>query len=275
MALTLGDGGDVYELVGLWVAVPWHRARALTPRSRVKDFRPPARGVLCPSACQTLGAEDNRHRRATPADSEADSDSYISDPANPVPYRQRPVEETYSEGSRWYTWLVEDQRFVDQRPDIFSWETKPPGGQLTVAGEIARTCSRPPPVPTATGSSNSSMSIPKNTSRDPKMGGYELMIADDVLRGRFRKSFEKARARWPPSDRPLSIDLHTNDHAFPQGSPHHGAGAEHVVPGDRPQPAKIRAEHLRSERNRFPSATQRIYRSTQYPSSVEIPVVAP
>ncbi len=57
-------GGSACIPGKLWVAVPWHRARALTPRSRVKDFRPPARGVLCPSACQTLGAEDNRHRRA-------------------------------------------------------------------------------------------------------------------------------------------------------------------------------------------------------------------
>ncbi|HVA16869.1 MAG TPA: CocE/NonD family hydrolase, partial [Candidatus Dormibacteraeota bacterium] len=51
-------------------------------------------------------------------------DSYISDPAHPVPYRHRPVEETYGPGSHWYTWLVEDQRFVDSRPDTVSWTTE-------------------------------------------------------------------------------------------------------------------------------------------------------
>ena len=50
-------------------------------------------------------------------------DSYISDPAHPVPYRHRPVEETYGPGSHWYTWLVEDQRFVDSRPDTANWST--------------------------------------------------------------------------------------------------------------------------------------------------------
>ena len=38
--------------------------------------------------------------------------SYISDPANPVPYRHRPIQPTYSDGSDWYNWLTEDQRFV-------------------------------------------------------------------------------------------------------------------------------------------------------------------
>lgn len=63
-------------------------------------------------------------------------DSYISDPANPVPYRSRPVEETYSTGSRWYTWLLEDQRFVNQRPDTLTWETDALSDDVTVAGDI-------------------------------------------------------------------------------------------------------------------------------------------
>ena len=53
-----------------------------------------------------------------------------------MPYRQRPVEETYSEGSRWYTWLLEDQRFVNQRPDTLSWETDALSEDITVAGDI-------------------------------------------------------------------------------------------------------------------------------------------
>ncbi len=48
-------------------------------------------------------------------------DSYISDPANPVPYRHRPIDVA----SGWTTWLVEDQRFVDHRPDVLSWDSEP------------------------------------------------------------------------------------------------------------------------------------------------------
>ena len=47
-------------------------------------------------------------------------DSYVSDPAHPVPYRHRPISPTYP-GGGWPTWLVEDQRFVDNRPDVLTW----------------------------------------------------------------------------------------------------------------------------------------------------------
>lgn len=58
-------------------------------------------------------------------------DSYIADPTHPVPYRPRPIEPTY-QGPGWYTWEVEDQRFVDQRPDVLSYETAPLEEDVTV-----------------------------------------------------------------------------------------------------------------------------------------------
>ena len=64
-------------------------------------------------------------------------DSYRSDPAHPVPYRHRPIPPTYFPGgSGWTTWLVEDQRFVKDRDDVFYWETAPLDSDVTVAGEI-------------------------------------------------------------------------------------------------------------------------------------------
>ncbi len=64
-------------------------------------------------------------------------DSYVSDPAHPVPYRHRPIQATYFPGgSGWYTWLLEDQRFVESRSDVLSWETEPLQADVTVAGEI-------------------------------------------------------------------------------------------------------------------------------------------
>ncbi len=65
-------------------------------------------------------------------------DSYVSDPAHPVPYRHRPIQPTYfPAGSGWYTWLVEDQRFVDDRPDVLTWETAPLDHDVTIAGRVA------------------------------------------------------------------------------------------------------------------------------------------
>src|ERR1039458_6161148 len=62
-------------------------------------------------------------------------DEYVSDPANPVPYRPRPVPPTYP-GPAWRVWLVEDQRFVDHRPDVLTWETAPLKEDVRVAGDI-------------------------------------------------------------------------------------------------------------------------------------------
>ena len=73
-------------------------------------------------------------------DKPADPDSfkaYTSDPADPVPYRRRPIEATYApSGSGWYTWLVQDQSFVDGRKDVAAWETPPLDHDITVTGNV-------------------------------------------------------------------------------------------------------------------------------------------
>ncbi len=91
------------------------------------------------------------------------ADSYVSDPAHPVPYRPRPVEPTYDpRGTGWSTWLVEDQRFVHLRPDVLSWETR-----AARRGRDGGRQDRGAPVrlddrhATATGSSSSSTSTPR------------------------------------------------------------------------------------------------------------------
>ena len=62
--------------------------------------------------------------------------SYVSDPAKPVPYRTEPIEATYGEGSRWYTWHVEDQRFVSSRPDVISFTSDSMKENFTVTGNV-------------------------------------------------------------------------------------------------------------------------------------------
>ena len=58
---------------------------------------------------------------------------YVSDPANPVPYRTRPISPTYPAGD-WRTWEVADQRFVDHRPDVLSFVSEPLDHDLTITG---------------------------------------------------------------------------------------------------------------------------------------------
>jgi putative CocE/NonD family hydrolase len=70
-----------------------------------------------------------------PAAGSAAYDAYVSDPANPVPYRPRPISPTYP-GADWPKWLVQDQRFVDHRPDVLTWETEPLEKDIRVAGDV-------------------------------------------------------------------------------------------------------------------------------------------
>ena len=144
-------------------------------------------------------------------------DSYISDPAHPVPYRTRPIEETYGPGSRWYTWLTEDQRFVQNRPDVLSWETETLTDDVTVTGNIFAK------LFAATTGSDADWVVklidvyPEKYPKEPKMAGYEFMVANDVFRGRFRKSFETPEAITPNKVEEYTIDLHSLNHVFKKG----------------------------------------------------------
>ncbi|HKD62708.1 MAG TPA: CocE/NonD family hydrolase [Candidatus Acidoferrales bacterium] len=200
-------------------------------------------------------------------------DSYISDPANPVPYRTRPAEETYSEGSRWYTWLVEDQRFVQQRPDTLSWETEPLAENMTVAGDIVAHL-----FASTTGTDSDWIVklidvYPERYEADRKMGGYELMIADEVFRGRFRKSFEKPEPIVAGEVTPFTIDLHTNDHMFQKGHRIMVQVQSTWFPVIDRNPQKFVPNIFEAKAEDYQMATQKIYRTEQYPSNVEIPVV--
>ncbi len=142
--------------------------------------------------------------------------SYVSNPANPVPYRQRPIQPTYSDGSEWYDWLTEDQRFVTDRSDVAVWKLPPLQKDLVLTGEVAADI-----FASTTGSDNDLVvklidQYPDNDA-DPKMRGYQLMINAEIFRGRYLKSFEKPSALRPNSIREYNFSLHAADHVFKAG----------------------------------------------------------
>ena len=202
-------------------------------------------------------------------------DSYISNPAHPVPYRHRPIEETYGPGSHWYTWLVQDQRFVDSRPDTVSWSTGALDHDVCVAGDIVAHL-----YASTTGSDSDWVAklidvYPENYTPEPSMGGYELMIADEVFRGRFRNSFEKPEAIVPNQVTPYTIDLHTNDHCFLTGHRIMVQVQSTWFPIIDRNPQKFVPNIFKASASDYVKTTQKIYRSRQYPSSVEVPVLNP
>ncbi|MBI1874452.1 MAG: CocE/NonD family hydrolase [Acidobacteria bacterium] len=153
-----------------------------------------------------------------PADVDAASDSYVSDPAHPVPYRHRPIQPTYFPGgSRWSTWLVEDQRFVDDRADVLSWETTPLEADLTIAGEVVAHL-----FASTTGSDADWIVklidvYPEQNPENWELAGYQLMVSNEVFRGRYRKSFEKPEPIAPNAALEYAFSLHTQNYTFRKG----------------------------------------------------------
>ena len=118
-------------------------------------------------------------------------DSYVSDPANPVPHLPRPV--NFDDG-RWGDWLVQDQRSVDGRTDVLSFTTAALTRTVRVSGVpwadiFART----------TGTDGDFVVkiidvYPGEYPSNPKLGGYQLAISLDIFRGRYRQSFSNPTA---------------------------------------------------------------------------------
>lgn len=150
---------------------------------------------------------------------------YVSDPANPVNYRTRPIEATYAPGgSGWYTWLAQDQRPYDQRSDVAVWTSPVLTHNLTVTGDVTADLF-------ASTSGTDSDWIVKLIDVYPtspeagcgsgrmnsKMRGYQLMIAEEIFRGRYRQSFEHPEATPANQVEEYKYSLHATDHVFCAG----------------------------------------------------------
>jgi putative CocE/NonD family hydrolase len=202
-------------------------------------------------------------------------DSYVSDPAHPVPYRNRPIDMTYPEDhpGSWFTWLVQDQWFVDNRPDIASWQTEELKEDVTLAGQVTARL-----FASTTGSDADWIVklidvYPEKYPENWKLSGYELMIADEVFRGRFRNSFEKPEPITPGAVTPFTIDLHTANHVFKKGHRIMVQVQSTWFPIIDRNPQKFVPNIFEAQESDYQKATQRIYRSKRFPSNVEISVL--
>ena len=142
--------------------------------------------------------------------------SYVSDPANPIPYRARPIQPTYGPGSKWYTWMLEDQRFATERKDVAVWKLPVLAKDLTVTGEVLADI-----FAATTGTDNDLVvklidEYPADDP-DPKMRGYQLMTNAEIFRGRYLGGFAKAAALTAGSVQEYRFGLHDVDHVFKAG----------------------------------------------------------
>jgi putative CocE/NonD family hydrolase len=212
---------------------------------------------------------------------------YISDPANPVPYRQRPISPTYPAGD-WRTWEVADQRFVDHRPDVLSFVSAPLDHDLTITGPVSAT------LFASTSGTDSDFIVKfidvfpddaQKNSWDPDEGpkpgqyaqslnGYELPIAMEVRRGRYFKSFEHPQALEPNQPMPWEIPLRDRDHVFLKGHRLMLQIQSTWFPLIDRNPQKFVPSIYQATAADFVSATQRVYCSPAMASHISLPVVS-
>ncbi len=160
-----------------------------------------------------------------PSDPNA-GDAYVSDPAKPVPFLPRPVVDPFAElgaGSLgnpyepWAKWLVQDQRFVEGRPDVLTYETPVLTSAVRVQGiPIAD-------IRAKTTGTDADFVVklidvyPKNDAITPEVSGYQLPIAMDIFRGRYRESFERPSAVPANTPQQFRFELPNVNHVFQPG----------------------------------------------------------
>lgn len=199
--------------------------------------------------------------------------SFISDPSKPVPYRSLPIEATYSYGSRWDSWHVEDQRFVATRPDVVSFACDSLADNLTVTGEVMAH------IFVSTSASDLDLVVklidvyPDFDSSNRLMSQYELPVAMEVFRGRFRKSFKNPEPMVPGKPEEIVFSLHQINHTFLRG--HHmmiQIQSTWFPIIDR-NPQKYVPSIYEAKDTDFTKATHTIYCNSRYASYLELPVM--
>ena len=202
-------------------------------------------------------------------------DAYVSDPANPVPYRERPIKPTYGQGSTWSRWLSDDQRFLKGRSDVVSWQTAPLTDDVTIAGDIAAH------LRASTTGSDADWIVklidvyPDDYPTDAKMAGYQFMVANDVLRGRFRDGFVDPKAITPNKIEQFVVDLHTQDYTFKKGHRIMVQVQSSWFPLIDRNPQTFVPNIFAAKDSDFKAQTHRIYRSRDAASYVQVSVVNP
>jgi putative CocE/NonD family hydrolase len=208
---------------------------------------------------------------AAPAAGDAAFDEYVSDPAKPVPYRIRPIHPM--ETDTWSEWLVDDQRQEASRTDVAVFTSDVLTAPVQISGQ---------PVANLVASTSGTDSdwvvklidvYPDEVADQPKMGGYQLAVAMDIFRGRYRESLSEPKPIAP--DQPLiyRFALPTANHVFLPGHKIMVQVQSSWFPLYDRNPQTFVPNIFWAKPGDYRKATQRIYHSPENPSFIEMPLV--
>jgi putative CocE/NonD family hydrolase len=210
---------------------------------------------------------------SSPRAGDAAFDEYVSDPSKPVPYRSRPSQPVgYELPLTWPQWLVDDQREASGRPDVLAFTSAVLAEPVKIAGQ---------PIANLIASTSGTDSdwvvklidvYPDEVAMQPSMGGYQLMVAADIFRGRYRESLETAKAI--AADTPLSyrFALPTANHVFLRGHRIMVQVQSSWFPLYDRNPQTFVPNIFYAKPADYRKATQRVYHAPDRASFIDLPV---
>jgi putative CocE/NonD family hydrolase len=196
-------------------------------------------------------------------------DEYISDPEHPVPYTKQTTERMLRE------YMDEDQRFAAERNDVLVYQTTPLEEDITISGPIEAN------LFVSTSGTDADWIVKlidvfpdtaKDLSPNPcniKMGGYEMMVRGDIMRGKYRNSFSIPEPFIPNKITKVSFQLQDILHTFKKGHKIMVQVQSSWFPLADRNPQKFENIYFARD-NDFQKATQRVYHSKEYPSCLKI-----
>jgi len=210
---------------------------------------------------------------AAPAKNASDNfDEYVSDPAKPVPYMPRPIR--FSNTDNWRQWLLSDQRTVTDRTDVLSYTSEVLSEPVRISGA---------PVVNLVASTSGTDSdwvvklidvYPNEVPSQPEMGGYQLPVAMDIFRGRYRESFSTPVAIAANVPLAYRFDLSMVNHVFKPGHRIMVQVQSSWFPLYDRNPQTFVPNIFLAQPADYVKATQRIYHAPGAQSFIELPVVA-
>ncbi len=201
---------------------------------------------------------------------------WVSDPARPVPFRARPIQPIgYELPLTWPQWLVDDQREASGRPDVAVFETEVLKEPVKISGQ---------PVANLVASTSGTDSdwvvklidvYPDEVPGQPEMGGYQLAVAMDIFRGRYRESFETPRAIRSGKALAYRFALPNVNHVFKPGHRIMVQVQSSWFPLYDRNPQTFVPSIFFAKPEDYRKATQRLYHAPKQSSFVELPLVKP
>jgi putative CocE/NonD family hydrolase len=200
------------------------------------------------------------------------NDSFISDPEKPVPYT---AEIRTSQG---HLWMVEDQRFAAQRPDVLVYQTDILAEDITIAGPVIADLY----ITTAGTDADWVVKLidvypgdalnPEPNPCNVRMGDFQMLVGADVFRGKYRNSFEHPEPFVPGKVAKIEYDLRDKCHCFRKGHRIMVQIQSTWFPLIDRNPQKF-VDIYHAQESDFQKATHRVYRSSKFPSHLKINVL--